>query len=244
MSLYYDHAGIQIYLGDCREILPEMARVQQVVTSPPYNLKKKWWTGGKMGFHSDMAKKFTSEWYDDEMPEVEYQQWQVSVLESCMAVCDGCVCYNHKVRYAFKREGRSFHPMEWLMPFPLWVEITWDRGGGVAFNSSRPIPSDEKIFVLGKPKAWHPQGLTTVWRIPPTGQQLEHPCPYPEEIPVRLIGMFSDDGDIILDPFMGSGTTLVAAKNLGRKAIGIEIEERYCEIAAKRLSQEVFDFSA
>jgi hypothetical protein len=70
----------------------------------------------------------------------------------------------------------------------------------------------------------------------------EHPCPKPIGQMKWLVNRASLDGDIILDPFMGSGTTLRAAKDLGRKAIGIEIEERYCEIAAKRMAQEVFNF--
>jgi site-specific DNA-methyltransferase (adenine-specific) len=66
-----------------------------------------------------------------------------------------------------------------------------------------------------------------------------HPTTKPERLMRDLVGLFTDPGDLILDPFMGSGTTLRAAKDLGRRAIGIEIEERYCEIAAKRMAQEV-----
>jgi DNA modification methylase len=75
--------------------------------------------------------------------------------------------------------------------------------------------------------------------IPQAG---DHPTPKPESLMRQLIEDNSNPEDLTLDPFMGSGTTLRAAKDLGRKAVGIEIEEKYCEIAAKRLSQEVFDF--
>jgi site-specific DNA-methyltransferase (adenine-specific) len=74
-----------------------------------------------------------------------------------------------------------------------------------------------------------------------TGNNL-HPTEKPESVIQQLI--VCNEGETILDPFMGSGTTLRAAKDLGRKAIGIEIEERYCEIAAKRMAQEVFNFTA
>ena len=70
-----------------------------------------------------------------------------------------------------------------------------------------------------------------------------HTCPKPINLIKKVVCRLSDPSDSIIDPFLGSGTTLRAAKDLGRKAIGIEIEERYCEIAAKRMAQEVFDFA-
>ena len=82
------------------------------------------------------------------------------------------------------------------------------------------------------------------WRDVPGASNPDHPATFPLTIPSRLIRMFSFPGDTVLDPFAGTGTTLMAAKALGRKAIGVELEERYCEIAARRLSQEVLDLGA
>lgn len=73
-------------------------------------------------------------------------------------------------------------------------------------------------------------------------QKTDHPTPKPPELMQKFISYHSQINEIVLDPFMGGGTTLVAAKNLRRKAIGIELEEKYCEMAAKRLMQEVLEF--
>lgn len=241
MKPYYDHNGITIYHGRCEDVLPQILSVDLVVTSPPYNLKKKWWDSGANGIHGKLAAKFNDEWYADELPEPEYQAQQRAVLQACLQVCRGSVCYNHKVRYAIKREGRSFHPMEWLADFPLWCEIVWDKGGGPAVNCRRPIVADERIYVLGRPKVWHNEGMTTVWRITVPEHGIDHPCPFPIEIPARCMRLFSDPGDVVIDPYMGSGTTLRAAKMLKRRAIGIEVSERYCEVAARSLESEFKD---
>ena len=238
MKPYYEQDGITIYHGDCREILPDL-RGALVVTSPPYNLMRRGSGGGRHSIHSgarSLNNKLQNEWYPDEMPEAKYQAWQREIVALCLKSAP-CVCYNHKVRYQIKRSGRVMHPMMWLHEFPLWVEIVWDRGGGVAFNCRRPIPSDERIFVFGRPPTWNEIGLTTVWRLPPTSQGLKHPCPFPTELPARCIAMFSGPEDTVIDPFVGAGATLVAAKDAGRRGIGIEIEERYCDIAARRLDQ-------
>lgn len=239
---YYADESVTIYHGDAETVLREIEAdtVGLVVTSPPYNLVRSWiHSQGPNSVHKKMASKLLNEWYDDAMPESEYQAWQKRVIAECLRVSSGSVFYNHKIRYAVKRLGKVFHPMEWLASFPLWCEIIWDRGGGVTFNSGRFVQSDERLFQLGKPKVWHSAHYTTVWRIPPGDDEVDHPCPFPLELARRCIITCSDEGDTILDPFLGSGTTLRAAKDLGRKAIGIEIEEKYCEIAAQRMAQMV-----
>jgi modification methylase len=82
------------------------------------------------------------------------------------------------------------------------------------------------------------RNVDDLWRIPPEANV--HPAPFPLALANRVMGTTLEG--TVLDPFMGSGTTLRAAKNYGRRCIGIEISERYCEIAAQRLAQQVLDF--
>lgn len=112
------------------------------------------------------------------------------------------------------------------------------------FTGDRPATGFEAITIChpkGK-KRWNGGGSHAVWSYPivlnRSGNDPRlHTTQKPEPLMVELVRLFSDPGETILDAFMGSGTTLAAAKRLGRKAIGIEREEKYCEIAAKRLAQ-------
>ena len=87
---------------------------------------------------------------------------------------------------------------------------------------------------------WNGGGTHAVWRV--NKENSEHPTGKPLGLVQRFCGLFSEEGETILDPFAGGGTTLVAAKNLGRRAVGIEIDERHCATTASRLSQNVLDF--
>ena len=103
----------------------------------------------------------------------------------------------------------------------------------------------DNAYLFGEPPESRPGAHVIPGRMMDAdggGKQADHPCPRKLNHVAWLVRWWSAPADLVLDPFMGSGTTLVAAKNLGRKAIGIEIEEKYCEIAAKRLAQEVLSF--
>lgn len=252
---YYSEAGIQIFLGDCRDVLSGISDgVACTVTSPPYNtLGSRIPSKPTGGFGSQRLGGWVSnvrrDGYADDMDEPDYILWQTTIagLIRSVSVPGASFFYNHKQR---SRESAVVHPLHITERFDGWnlrQEIVWDRGGAIAFNARMFAPCDERIVWLVRDDASHkwnqPSAVhLSIWRMAPPVDVSGHPCPYPIELPQRCIAATTDAGDVVLDPFSGAGTTLVAAKNLGRRAIGIEIEERYCEIAARRLDQGVLDF--
>ncbi len=253
MKPYYEHAGITIYHGDCWDVLAQLPEgIACVVTSPPFNQMAGMPSDGiasGMWARSHGGAGFVRAWhensYADDVPEAVYQSRQNRIFRGIAAKCSqtASLFYNHQVRW---RDGECLHPIRWFKPrrWRLRQEILWDRAGGMMMNARMFCRFDERVlwFVRSASWKWNQEmvGCGTVWRIARAQQQQgkQHPVQFPQEIPRRCIAATTDIGDLVLDPFMGGGTTLVAAKRLGRKAIGIELEEKYCEIAAKRLQQE------
>lgn len=250
---YYSDDFVTIYHGDCREViegtLAGWGRVDLVFTSPPYNMGTT--TGGGFGNYAagaglgrrggggKWANAALADGYDehgDAMPVVEYEAWQTSVLRYCWSTLSdtGAIFYNHKPR---PQGSKLWHPRK-LVPdnMPIRQEIIWKRAGGINFAPTHYLPTYEVILVIAKGgwrlKSKGASGIGDVWDVPQeTGS--DHPCPFPLALPERAIETAGPS--LVLDPFMGSGTSLLAAKRAGVKAIGIEKSERYCEMAAERL---------
>lgn len=219
---YYDHAGITIFHGDCREILPKLPKVDLVLTDPPYGVNFK----GKSTKHTkrDMDGYLSI----SDGPEI-VSDVVVPVMEICIGIAR--VVVTPGTRNCFK------------YPEPTAIGcIFYPSGAGLGrwgFTCSQPILYYGADPYLAHGMGHRPDSFSTTANAGVT----EHPCEKPIGVMRWLVVKGSLEGELILDPFMGSGTTLVAAKQLGRRAIGIEIEEKYCEIAAKRLAQSVLDFS-
>ena len=125
--------------------------------------------------------------------------------------------------------------------------VIWDksaRGNGLGWRFRRNYEMVMVAHRSGGKLAWANDDIAVpnIMRTPPVANEF-HPTTKPESLPAAFVKLTTLPNDLVLDPFMGSGTTLAAAKAEGRRAIGIEIEEKYAEIAAERLSQEVLNFS-
>jgi site-specific DNA-methyltransferase (adenine-specific) len=228
-----------LYLGDCRDILPTLGSNSAGVcfTSPPYNLGEGMedkgglrvgHVGSKWG--QDKLRAGYGE-YADNMPYDAYRAWQADTLAQLWRICSGAIFYNHKPRIV-KRELR----LPFFTDLPLRQVLIWDRASGFNAMAGAFAPMCEWILLYAKPD-WSLRDkavsmLGDVWRIPPTADQ-DHPASFPLALPARAIGACTDS--VILDPFMGSGTTGVAAVQMQRDFIGIEREPKYFDIACKRI---------
>tara|TARA_R100000808_G_scaffold24427_1_gene56246 strand:- start:109 stop:858 length:750 start_codon:yes stop_codon:yes gene_type:complete len=234
-----------VYLGDCLDVLKtfEKKSAEICVTSPPYNLCKRYTEYSSTKTSKAMSEKFDG-WYDDELPEWQYQGTQQSVIFELLRVCKSSVFYNHKIRFAwhsrniYRTESNIFHPMQWLCKFPIWSEIIWDRCG-IGNPTSRFHSQDERIYQIQKPRKWNnKKGLTNIWRVPPTRNN-GHVCSFPEKIVENCLDPTTDESDVILDPYLGAGTTAVVATKKGRRFIGIEKSKEYFDLACKNIEKEI-----
>ncbi len=213
---YYDHAGITIYHGDCREILPSLVEAQTIVTDPVWPCATAQLAGG-------------------ENPQALLSEaLRASPPSARLAIQMGV---DSDPRFL------SAVPDRWPFFRLCWLDVAFPNPKGRLLAG--PVPA----YLFGEPPAPSPgrrlipgMYLDTSSNGKSAGRG--HPCPRKLGHVRWIVEKWSDPEDTILDPFVGSGTTLRAAKDLGRKAIGIEIEEKYCEIAAKRMGQEIFPYAA
>lgn len=232
MKPYYQDDHVTLYHGDCREVLAGMAdeSVAAVLTDPPFTERTHGMAKTNKGKgHDTKAIRF------DAISEVDLR----AVLTDCARVSQGWVVASLAYQHAFAfdespPEGlRCLRLGVWVKTNPM-PQISADRPGQGWESIAYMHRADVKPTWNGGGKAGN--YVTTV-------QQGEgHPTTKPLSMLADWVRNFSSPGDLVLDPFAGSGTTLRAAKDEGRKAIGIELDERYCEIAANRLSQDVLDF--
>jgi site-specific DNA-methyltransferase (adenine-specific) len=211
---YYQDSAVTIYHGDCREILLELPEIDMVLTDPPY------------GLENCETDKNNYESFSDNSEEV------TKIVKNLLWFFKGkrfVMTPGQKQMFKYpepKAIGAFYYPAG--TGSCSWGFVGWQP---IFYYGKDPYLQDMKGRVMNS------------FSSTEMSEKNGHPCPKPIKAWTWLLNRTSRINETILDPFMGSGTTLRAAKDLNRHAIGIEIEEKYCEIAARRMAQEVFDFT-
>jgi DNA modification methylase len=225
MKPYYEDSFCTIYHGDCEDVLPIIRGqdIHHIISDPPY--AEKTHEGARTGKHDKSSKL------------IDFDSISVEELRHVFWLC------NPKRWIVATMDWRHVFPLEQCPPkgfrfvrFGIWDKPTYTP----QFTGDRPATGWEAVGILhadGGRMVWNGGGTRAVWTCNKE-QNNQHPTEKPVSFVANFVSLFTDSGETIIDPYMGSGTTLVAAKQLGRKAIGIERKEAYCEIAAKRLQQE------
>jgi len=223
MKPYYEDDAVTIFHGDCREILPTLPPVDLVLTDPPYGIDS---PIGNLRRRPLSANDYLGGFQDT--PE-NLRENVVPVIVELIGTATAVIVTPGNKNFAMYPQPQSFGVF--YQPAATSIQT---------FGNLDAQP----IFYYGSNPRNERFGIKLSWVLTEQAEDFGHPCPKPIRAWKRLMASVSLHETLVLDPFMGSGTTLRAAKDLGRRAIGIEIEERYCEIAAKRMSQTVMAFDA
>lgn len=235
---------ITLFKGDCLDVMKSIHNIDCIITSPPYNVG--------LNYNS----------YKDDKEYDNYLLFMRKVFEKCFMVLneDGRICINiGDAKNGSIPTHSDFIQILSEIGFIPITTIIWNKNNtsnrcawGSYLSAKAPsFPRGfEYILIFGKSKTKKSKGVSTIskeeWKeysnglwifAPETKQkQIGHPAMFPVELPKRLIKMLTYENDIILDPFMGSGTTGIACMETNRNFIGIEIDEKYYNIAKDRLS--------
>lgn len=242
MTPYYSDEACVIYHGDCLSVLPILQQVDHVITDPPYgdHVHGKQWvsaalTKGRSRFGGNGASKELGF-------EALTSEMRLRLATESARLSRRWVLEFSDIEGA--SEWRSANVAAGLEHVRTCIWVKPDASP--QFSGDRPGAGAEAIVVSHRPgrKNWNGGGHRGVFAhcVNDYGRtERAHPSPKPEPLMRELVELFTDRGDLILDPFGGSGTTAVAAKRLGRRCILIEQEEKYCEVAAQRLRQSALD---
>ncbi len=233
----------QIHHGDCLTLLAQMpdSTADLVVTSPPYNLLNSSGNGMKNGNGGKWSRAALMQGYTthaDAMPHHDYVEWQRECLSEMMRVLspDGAIFYNHKWRV---QKGLLQDRTDIVEGFPVRQIIIWQRSGGFNHNPGYFLPTYEVVYLIAKPGfrlAPKAGGVGDVWQIR-QDRGNPHPASFPVDLARRAIS--ATTANVVLDPFIGSGTTAVAALLEGRQYIGIDLSEDYCHLSRQRVDATV-----
>jgi DNA modification methylase len=224
---YYEADDVTLYLGDSTDsLLWVPGQVRCVLTDPPYGIQ----------YRSNVGKRFDEILGDRAVP----TWWARQLKRACLPAAR---------IYWFCHESGIGTVQECLVKlgFSLARMLVWDKCCGAANTGDlNDFAARTEYIVAARAQGCsdplrgaRDSNLLAVPRVDP--RKLLHPNEKPLALMEYLVIRSTNPGDLVLDPFCGSGVTLLAARNLGRKAIGFEIEEKYCEVAARRLEQGVLD---
>jgi site-specific DNA-methyltransferase (adenine-specific) len=245
-SPYYQQEGITIYHGDCREVMAGLpdGLCSLTVTSPPYNMRTRIRNGEYTTRENSehFSKKYAH--FGDDLSIDEYFEFHSYALREMMRI-SGLVFWNIQIvtgskEAVFKIIGQFAREIKDV--------IVWDKGHGQpAMHNAVINKAAELILIFEKEasagrafsKSYFPRGeMPDIWRMKRGDNTESHGATFPLHLAERAITGWSASDETILDPFMGTGTSLLAARLSGRKAVGIEVSEKYCELAVKRLAQQ------